>query len=266
MTLKILMACHNRRELTINCLRGLAMQEPCGAEPGYVVMDDGSTDGTAEAIDTEFPEVRVLKGDGSLYWCGGMRMAWKAAAEEDPDYYLLLNDDTLLHPDALRTIIRTSHGHSDAAIIVGAICDPDTGRATYGGVRRKSGLVEACGKDEVCDTFNANCVLIPRSVYQSIGGFHDRFTHGMGDFDYGLQATKRGIPVIQTGHYVGTCRTNSVAGTWNDRSLPRFKRLRLLQSPKGLPFQEWFVFITRNNGWRSPYYLLSPFIRILMGR
>jgi GT2 family glycosyltransferase len=261
-----LMTCHNRRDKTLDCLRLLAAQKPCGAELEVIVVDDGSTDGTATAIATEFPDVRILEGNGSLYWCGGMRMAWRAAAEEDPDFYLLLNDDTHLYPDALQTISAVSHDHDDKAIVVGAICDPDTGEVTYGGLRSPHGLIPANGPTEPCHTFNANCVLIPRSVYHILGPLHERYTHGMGDYDYGWQATRRGIKLVQTGKYIGTCMLNSTGETWRDRTLPRRKRLQLLESPKGFPFRERVCFNFRNSGWKWPLYVLSPLIRIVFGR
>ena len=265
MRITVLFTCYNRRDLTLNCLRRLATQGTCGAELRYVVVDDGSSDGTADAIAEEFPSVRLLKGNGSLYWCGGMRLAWAEAAKDDPDYYLLLNDDTELFPEAFEKLLQIAPSPDALMIAVAAIGDPATGKQAYGGHRR-NGMVPASGKPEKCHTFNANCVLVPRSVYRKLGIFYHGFTHGMGDFDYGFQATKRGISVIQTGDFIGTCKTNPKEGTWGDRSLPRLKRLRLLESPKGLPFKEWFTFIVRNNGWRSPYYIFSPIVRILLGK
>lgn len=266
MIIHILITCHNRRAQTLSCLRRLATQDACGAELRYVVVDDGSSDGTADAIAKEFPGVHILEGDGSLYWCGGMRLAWAEAAKDDPEYYLLLNDDTELFSGALEKLVQISQSPDALVIAVAAIGDPTTGKIAYGGQRRKLGLVPTSGKPERCDTFNANCVLVSRAVYRKLGIFHHGFTHGMGDFDYGFQATRRGISVIQTGDLVGTCKTNPTEGTWGDRSLPRLRRLRLLESPKGLPFKEWFTFIVRNNGWRSPYYIFSPIIRILLGK
>ncbi len=43
------------------------------------LVDDGCTDSTAQAVDKEYPQVKILQGDGNLFWGGGMRMAWDEA-------------------------------------------------------------------------------------------------------------------------------------------------------------------------------------------
>jgi len=261
-----LLTCFNRRETTLSCLRLLARQVPCGAELGQVVVDDGSSDGTSEAIAKEFPAARILRSDGSLYWCGGMRLAWQTAAEEDPDYYLLLNDDTHLVAEALRELLLLAPNPECDVIAVAAICDPVTGNSTYGGVRRKSSVIPATGRPELCDTLNANCVLIPRAVYTKLGILNDSYTHGMGDFDYGFLASRSGIRVLQSPTYLGTCSQNGWDGTWKDKSLSRIERFRQLQSPKGLPWKEWVTYNRRNSGWMWPIPCITPFLRILLGR
>ena len=265
-TIAVLMTCHNRREKTLECLRRIRDQRGVHAAIRTFLVDDGSSDGTGRAVVSEFPEVEVLQGDGSLYWCGGMRMAWEAATKSDPDFYLLLNDDTFLQPDALTELLGLAQGLESQSIVVGAICDPETGLVSYGGVRYASPLVPASGRPEYCDTFNANCALVPRKVFQVLGVFHKDFIHGLGDFDYGIQAIQKGFKVVQTPRYVGTCRDNPLSGTWSDRSLPRIRRLRLLNSPKGLPFRAWMTYVRRNTGWKWPLYLLSPYLKIVLGR
>ena len=243
----------------------MARQAPCGATMDYYLVDDGSTDGTAAAVAREFPAVRILAGDGSLYWCGGMRLAWRTAAADDPDYYLLLNDDTHLHPEALAGLLAVAGSPDREIIAVGAICDPATGVGTYGGRRRDGGLVPAAGQPETCDTFNGNCALITRAVYAKRGMLHDRYTHAMGDFDYGFQATKYGIRVIQSPNYLGTCADNPPQGTWRDRSLSRTQRWKILASPKYHPFFEWLEYNRRNSGIKWPLATISPWIRVLLG-
>lgn len=266
MTVSVLLTCFNRREQTLECLRLMARQKPCGATLHYFLVDDGSTDGTAEAVAREFPEVNILHGDGSLYWCGGMRLAWRTAAASDPDYYLLLNDDTYLYAEALAELLALTPSPDQPIIAVAAIRDPATGKGSYGGRRRKTGLVPAAGQPEKCDTFNGNCVLISRAVYARRGVLHDRFTHAMGDLDYGFQATKRGIPVIQSPNYLGTCTDNPVTGTWRDRTLPRTTRWKILGSAKYHPFFEWMEYNRRNSGFKWPLATISPWIRVLLNR
>ena len=262
-----LITCHNRREKTLNCLNALAVAAPCFASgQGITLMDDGSTDATREAVLSSFPQVDILIGSGSLFWCGGMRTAWTHAAKKNPDYYLLLNDDTLLYPEAIHSLLETCGGSDQRRIGVGAIKDPTTGEATYGCWNRESGLIKPNGSNQSCDTFNANAVLIPRCVYEEMGIFHDRYTHGMGDFDYGYQARKRGIEVIMSSNFIGECPRNSSKGTWRDCSLPRLERIRKLQSPKGLPFREWVIYNRRTSGFKWPWKSITPLLRILLGK
>jgi GT2 family glycosyltransferase len=76
----VLITCHNRRDKTLKCFEALYKQESIeDLRLQVYLVDDGCTDGTAEAIIAEFPETRILKGSGSLYWCGGMRLAWEEA-------------------------------------------------------------------------------------------------------------------------------------------------------------------------------------------
>lgn len=267
MKMAALLTCFNRKEKTLQCLRGLLAQElPEGAVIEIVLVDDGSRDGTSEAVLEEFPGAQVIQGDGSLYWCGGMRKAWREAALSEPDFYLLLNDDTLLFPGAVAGLLDITSSPQDRVIAVAAIRDPHTGKATYGGIRHKSGLVAAGGKPETCDTFNANAVLVPRAVYRELGIFHETYTHGMGDFDYGYAATRRGILVIQSADVLGECERNALAGSWRDRSLSRATRWEILRSPKGLPFREWMSFNRRNAGWLWPIRTVSPYVKVLLGR
>ena len=77
MKIAILMTCHNRRETTLRCLRGL----PSDVE--VYLVDDGSTDGTDEAVKATFPKVNVIRGTGNLYWAKGMELAWKTCLQHE---------------------------------------------------------------------------------------------------------------------------------------------------------------------------------------
>lgn len=265
MRIHAVLASFNRRDKTEGCLSRLFSQSV--AEEASIrayVLDDASSDGTYQML-TGLPGVEVLLGSGEHFWAGGMRVAWRAAAQEDPDYFLLLNDDTFLYDGGLAALLRTAGPPASRRIAVGAIADPHTGVLTYGGVRRASGLIPPLGTPERCDTFNANAVLVTRQVYSELGGFHCAYTHSMADYDYGFAAGRAGIEILQTPSFVGVCSRNSTVGTWCDRSLPRARRLRLLRGPKGLPLREWTTYNRRNAGWRWPIRSVSPYVRVLLG-
>ncbi len=212
----VLMTCHNRKEKTLRCLRSL--EEAAGAAQVFLT-DDGCTDGTAEAIANDFSgkDIRIVKGDGNLYWAGGMRLAWQTARESGQwDYYLLLNDDTVLQSDAFETLFSTEDYCRDKfgreGIVSGITCDPeDPSRVTYGGEvfisrltcrRRMLGPSE---EPQLCDWTHANILLVPHKVVEEHGILYRGYIHGQADLDYGYRARRRGIPVVVTPKACGSC-------------------------------------------------------------
>lgn len=264
-----LLACHNRREKTAACLRSLRNQDhltDLGIKVLALLVDDGCTDGTVDTALTIWPEAKIIPGDGNLYWCGGMRKAWANAASTEPDYYLLLNDDTVLYPTALSTLLAMCPTPDTPVIAVGAICDPETKQWVYGGNQSDYPFVCGADKPRPCRTMNANCTLVPRAVYRKIGMFHHAYRHAMGDTDYGLEASRRGVVIFESSSFVGECEANPETNSWRDTTLPRMTRWRKLTSVKGLPPKDWLHFCKRNCGalwWR---YWLSPYFRVLLGR
>jgi GT2 family glycosyltransferase len=263
----VLITCHNRKEATLACLESLFSQElPTNHRLDVFLVDDGSTDGTGDAVRAAFPKVAIIEGDGSLYWCGGMRRAWSEAAHRNPSYYLLLNDDTMLFPGALAELLALCGTPESRVIAVASIIDPMTDKPSYGGVRKGGGMAIPSGDPAPCHTFNANCVIVSQAVYHEMGMMHSVYTHAMGDTDYGFQASKKGIKILASGSFLGACELNVGRDVWRDRTLSLHQRLKALQSPKGLPFREWMEYNRRNSGWKWPYYTISPILRILLGR
>jgi len=270
----VLLTCYNRREITLACLEALFFQElPGNIHLAVFLVDDGSTDGTGEAVKRKFPAVHVIAGSGNLYWCGGMRMAWNVAMRQDFDFYWWLNDDTLLLPDALTTLLGAVNVIAEKSnacngIIVGSTFNPETGVRTYGGciqVKEKSfdfTPVVPSGSLEPCDTFNGNCVLVSRGAFRELGNLSPEFTHAMGDTDYGLRAKGKNIPMWVAPKYIGTC-CNNPTPSWMENALPLRKRIKNLNGPKGLPPREWSLFCRRHTGWRWPYKVMKVYLRVL---
>lgn len=270
----VLITCHNRREKTLSCLEALSNQKiDDTVEIQAYLVDAGSTDGTVKAVQQDFPSVNIIVRDDSLFWCGGMREAFKAAVMQDPDYYMWLNDDTLLNRNAVSIMLDAAldakSKYSKDSIIVGSLRDPDTGKHTYGGVvrtnKRKPIYFEPVipsGVPLQCDTMNGNCVMIPKSIALRLGNLSKEFTHRMGDTDYGLRAKAVGFSIWVTGRHIGTCKRNDLP-SWLDSKTPLFTRLKIMRGPKGMPPREWKLFAKRHAGMRWPLHIISLFLRVL---
>jgi len=204
----ILLTVFNRCNVTLQGLRSLQTAINYLPKETYAfdiyMTDDGCTDGTSEAVSKEFPEIKIIKGNGSLFWSGGMRKAWQTAMDSNInyDYYLWLNDDAILFEKALSSLFIADKELLNKAVISGAFCD-EYGKVSYGGRTRDGKIMEPDGTYRDIFFMNGNLVLIPICVVEELGIIDSIYQHSLGDWDYGRRATKAGFRVVLTKEYVG---------------------------------------------------------------
>jgi GT2 family glycosyltransferase len=276
-TLAIVIACHNRREHTLSSIRALSQQSIINRLSFEVyLLDDGSTDGTSHAVRTEFPYVHILEGDGTLFWTRGMHKSFAAAIQKGFDFYLWLNDDSILYANALEVLLKTHASvmrqGEECAIIGGAMQHPTSGKFTYGGIKRHKSRIGTIKLKRIapnnkairCDATNGNCVLIPESVVRKVGNLDPIYLHVGGDHDYCFRALQKGCSVWLSPGYLGTCVDNPIEGSWMDASLPVMERIHKLHSPFGLPFYVRAIYLKRHHGLWWPAQLIWPYIKIVV--
>jgi len=221
LTVAVLVACHNRRELTVNAVsRALQLREP-RLDLRIYVYDDGSTDGTGNAVRALGPEVQVVRGDGEAFWAKSMSVIERRALGHkfpDDGHLMWLNDDVDLDEQALTSLLDLSLARPEA-IVVGATRDPATHACTYGGLQRLGphplsfARMELSSQIQRADTLNGNVVVVPATIARALGGIEHRFAHGMADVDYGLRARRAGISILIAPGSVGTCPRNPGPGS-----------------------------------------------------
>lgn len=251
----VLMACHNRRVLTVKAVQALLQAATTSNTNVQIVLfDDGSTDGTAEAVVEACPNIHIISGDGSAYWARSMATAEAYVLNDlqakERDYLLWLNDDVVLEKDALSKILRTSASFKDS-VIVGAVCDPVTGLMTYSGFRRYGkhplhlAKIAPRSVPIPIESFNGNIVLVPIPVAKLVGGIDGSYSHAWADLDYGFRCQKKRTPAVLAAGYLGKCPPNmppqpkpiwlewkaflGTKGAGNFRSL---RKILQLQSPR----------------------------------
>ena len=207
---------------------------PAGSrtELSVYLVDDGSSDGTGDAVRQAYPSVSVIRGDGTLFWNRGMRKAWEDALKKNADFYLWLNDDTVLYPSALVHLLEASRQMEHLAVICGSTCGPGTDEWTYGGMSGGKPVIPD-GTLQECALCHGNILWVPRHVVDRIGILDGFYLHALGDYDYSRTAHSCGIPLRVAPSFLGTCAWHDKAVPWTDREVPLIRRLRNLYSPLG---------------------------------
>lgn len=275
MKIAVLITCFNRKSKTLECLVNLFEQD--SQENLYITVfltDDNSKDGTGNAVREKFPSVNISKGDGSLYWAGGMRNSWRMALNSgiDFDYFLLLNDDTLIFKDTLKRLIDSnlSKKLTDklSIITIGTTTDKRDGKFTYGGFKLfsphklKHILVNSVSEELECDFGCANIMLVPKEITASIGVLDEKYIHGIADFDYTLKAKKAGFKVWVAPGILGHCVYDQVRN-WKSMDSKLSERIEFLYSPKGLQYREYMYFLKEHFPQEVPPMFIKFWIKTL---
>jgi len=266
------MACHNRRDTTVACLNSLQKSLAAAGESvsaDLVVVDDGSTDGTAGAITKAWPAARVIAADGSLYWAASMALAERTALLEIPDatHVLWLNDDVLLDQGAITSLLTASQSVPDsAAIAVGALLGADA-EIAYSGIRLLGGFdplkferIVPSGTPQSCDTLNGNVVLVPAHAARLLHGVDGDFAHSLADFDYGVRARKAGVQILLAPSTVGSCPRNTLTTPQTFSA-----RWQFVFDRKGDALADRARYLRRHGSSASLLLLAVPLLRFVAG-
>ena len=215
----------NCREFLRQCLESL-LDAAQGVALEVIVVDNASTDGAPEMVERDFPEVVLVRNSENLgFACANNQASRKAQGR----YLFFLNNDTVIPKGSLGELLDFARAHPEAGIIGPRLCDalgrtqvsyrlePTlaillhrtsilrwTGllRGTYRRYRRSDFQTETTRPVEV---LMGAAMLIPREVFERVGGWDEEFMFGGEDIDLSTRIRRDGQviyhPEVKIVHY-----------------------------------------------------------------
>ena len=212
---------HNRRETTLLCLKSLSRIENEGIETAVFIVDDGSTDGTADAIRKNFPDANVISGNGELWFTEGTNVGVREALKWNPDYVLMINDDTVFDPGLLKGMVGTAVKNPRS--VVGALLLLwDTPHKVFqvspewsvvaGGWRhwQHQTVWTVPKKPWNVDLIVGNCVLVPVAAILESGFMDSKRYPNFGDAEYTPRLKRAGWKLLIDPAARAFCQPNTV--------------------------------------------------------
>lgn len=121
MKLSIIVVSWNTRDILADCLESVYRHPP--TDPfELVLVDNASSDGSAEMVKTRYPQVRLVESGSNLGFAQGNNLAVPMCVGE---YILLLNPDTIVKPKALQALIDFLDTHPEAGAAGSMLLNPD---------------------------------------------------------------------------------------------------------------------------------------------
>jgi GT2 family glycosyltransferase len=259
-------------DLTRDCLSSLRRIDYSNVE--IVLVDNGSGDGSAERLASEFPEVRLIHNETNLGFPAGNNVAIRDAMLRNPDYFLLLNNDTLVASDFLSKLVRVAESDEKIGLVNPKILyfEPDD-RIWYGGGFYKpwwsTGKVRGQNRRDLGNynettevSFVTGCAcLIKAEVVRKIGLLDESFFLGFEDLDWTLRAMHGGFRAFYVGSAVIWHKASYDTRKNLGKPIVDFYRTRnsLLLARKHVPLRYWPGFLlsfSKYVVYRSAGYLL----------
>ena len=182
-TVSIVIPCHNGEALTDACLRSLVETLPANFRGEIIVVDDASTDGTADALRAwaaSDPRVKPLRNAKNL---GFLETANRGAQAATGEFLIFLNNDLVLLPGWLPPLLRTFRDFPDAGGVGGKLIFPDGTLQEAGGMLFRDGSAAHFGRGDhaldaplynfvrPADYCSAALFATPRALFEKLGGF-----------------------------------------------------------------------------------------------
>jgi GT2 family glycosyltransferase len=215
--LDVVVATRDTRELTLRCAEAVLGERTAGLDVHLIVVDNGSKDGTTDAIAERWPDVTVLRNDADAGYARACNQGVRAGVGE---FVLILNSDAFPRPGALGRLVSFLAAHPNHSVAAGLLVDAGTDRPQVGFAVRGYPTLAAqvalllgleqlwprnpLSRRQTLPNFDYSrtqnveaqpagaCLACQRSDFEAIGGFDEGFHYWFEDVDLVLRLRARG--------------------------------------------------------------------------
>lgn len=168
-----------------------------------IMVDNGSTDGSAAILKRECPDVTVLETGANLGFTGGNNVGIRWAVREGADYVLLLNNDTTVEPDVVAQLVDAAERMPEYGLLTPVIHYYDPPReAWFAGSRMdlsrgmavhdNSRIPDVSGDVQEVPWASGCAMLLKADLLSALNGFDERFFLNWEDVDLSLRVRAAG--------------------------------------------------------------------------
>lgn len=232
----------NRVNLLRDCLRSLAAQS--WPNVSWIVVDNGSSDGSAEMVDAEFPHTKVIRSTSNLGFCAGNNLGIAAAVGP---YIALLNNDAIAEPQWVEALVREMDLDSRVGMVASKIM-----------VAGRAGVIDKVGHGIYWDGQNRGrgsgdtdhgqfdedreilwpdgcAALYRKAMLDEIGGFDEDFFAYADDAELGLRGRSAGWKARFAPNAVVHHQRGATMGKWSPERIRLIERNRVWLAVKHFP-------------------------------
>ncbi len=244
---------YNRRETTLQCLKSLSRINRENLDVKIFIVDDGSTDGTGDAVKANYPDVELISGDGTLHYAAGTNRGIEAALRWNPDFIVTMNDDAVFHDQFLQRLVETAEENPRSIIGALLLLWNKPHRVFQVGQKWKT-LRGGWEIPEELTAFNVptnafevecivgNCVLFPVQAIKEHGLMDEKkFPHGWGDAQYLMRMRKAGWKLLVEPKSFVWCEPNTNPAPLHSRSLREILNILFINRKHPLNLQRQFI-------------------------
>jgi len=233
-----------------------------------IVVDNHSSDGSAEAVRQRFPEVTVIENERNLGFAGGNNVGIRWGLGKAADYFFLLNNDVEIHPDALSIIMGRAESHPQEGIFgpkTYKYYERDTLDFVGGKYSWLTGKTQSVGDGEKdigqydepleFDFINGHAFLIRREVIEKIGMLDEDYFAYNEETDWCIRARRAGYKCVYVPQAVAWHKVSSTPiGVAREYLI---MRNRILCMRKNANLFQLFFFTMHLLGYQLPRQFLS---------